>query len=281
MPRTTTAARKTTHVPSSAFVVDSAAVFEGIPAVPHEDAIHAAVTAALVPAAADPIPIPSPGDGENEVVHPIVHRIVGCIRVAAEAQSVPCRKLFHGYEASTPNRRAGSLSGRTSLPRRLRAYEHQQDPSNHWHDIYIAVKAVATVRATGRSASSADMLIREGVVQAMRRILNRRCKLNAGTELRHGLAVVTNSLNIAVVRINFAPGALHQYRVLLTGKDLSVRGGDGLRFLIRLLCQPVDERVAYGWPPNLGPQAPRLSAHPAVPARAGQWRLRGRVLRPP
>ena len=40
----------------------------------------------------------------------------------------------------------------------------------------------------------------------------------------------------------------HRFKVLLTAPGLSIREGDGLRYLIRLLCQPPQERAAYGWP---------------------------------
>jgi hypothetical protein len=213
---------------TSAFVTDAtASVFEGIPAAPHEDSIATIVADALA-LVADVAP------NEITIVHRNLHDIVARIRKAAAEKGVPCRKVFCDEMANSRKRPDFIVT----LPS-----EHEQDPSSSNHDFYLEAKAVKT-----KKKSTAE-LMRDGIAQAVKYSVRRR--EDVGPTLRHGLAVVSNCIDITFLRINFALGAPHRYKVLLTTKGLSIRMGDGLRYLIRLLCQPVDGMGAcdaYGWP---------------------------------
>jgi hypothetical protein len=218
--------------PDPAFVTDAtSAVFKGIPAAVDEDAIVEAVTAALAglaPTGEQRLDVPT-------IVHRVLLNIVDCIRKAAAARGVPCRRLFHKEEDKSDSEACVKPGFIATAP-----YEHEPDPRSSNHDFFLEAKAVQTIR------KSRAGLMRKGVAQAVRDSVMRFKAV--GPELRHGLAAVSNGIDITFLRINFAPDDPHQYKVLLTTKGLEVRNGDGLRYFVRLLCQPVLARAAYGWP---------------------------------
>jgi len=217
-------------------VLDTAAVFQGLAPVHEEDAILTSATALMGGSVRDREPGPGMAD-----VRSLLKEIVGHIRAAADTLGTPCRRLSPARDddedeswivATAPSETRPSLPGT--------------------QDFSLVTQPASEVRTwnygppehIGRAE-----LLRGGVVDGVHHVL-RWFSANRADGVRHGVAVVTNTVDVLFLRVNFEAGCPHLHKVILTGEPLSIRCGEGLRYFVRLLCQPLGERAAYGWRPS-------------------------------
>jgi len=170
---------------------------------------------------------------ENVAVHNFLKDVFSVIETTARRHGGTTNKPFHEMEATDD-------SG--NRPDFVFTAPHEQVQCTNNVMFYFEAKALETVRTSGKKAKTTDMLLREGMVQVIGRMVR---QYERTTE--RGFGCVSNGADIVFVRIEWSvtlDGVFPCYAVHFP----ELRTQDALRCLVGWMCEP--NPVSFGLPPT-------------------------------